>query len=201
MLGGIGIFAVFGFFLCALTPFSNFVSRQIAVHGSEQSAEAIVVLGAGVMRGGILNDESMRRAVYGIQLYKKGLAPLIVFSGPRQEPFAASEARIRARLAESVGVPSDAIWEEANANTTREEALRISKSLEKRRVRKVLLVTESIHMKRARLVFLRVGLDVSPAPSDNFPDVLEGSRDRLWLAVRSAQESAALIYYRIAGFI
>ena len=164
--------------------------------------DAIVVLGAGLMNGGTLRDESLRRAVEGIALYKQGLAPILVLSGPgRRDGTPRSEAEQRSALAQAMGVPLEAILTEDTANTTREEAVRISRLLMHRGLRKILLVTDSLHLRRAKLVFETNGLEVFPAPSDDYSSAATTAKDRLWLLTRIVQETAALAYYRLAGYI
>ena len=130
------------------------------------------------------------------------MAPLIVLSGTgRADEPNPTEAEIRAKLAAAMGIPSEAILKEETANTTREESAHIAAQLRQRNVSRILLVTESLHMRRAKLVFERAGLQVLPAASADYSIALVSPGDRLWLAIRIMQESTALIYYRMAGYI
>jgi uncharacterized SAM-binding protein YcdF (DUF218 family) len=203
IIRGIGVVTVIGFIVITLTPLSNAVGQRLAVTSGEmQQADAIVVLGAGVMPMGVLTDESMRRFITGIELFKRGMAPVLVVSGPgRPDAPVPTEAAVRAKLAETMGIPPAAILLEGNVNSTREESIRISQTLRGRNATRVLLVTESLHMRRSKLVFERAGLQVQPAVSADYPAVLISPGDRLWLTMRIAQEVAGLIYYRLAGYI
>ena len=201
---GLGVLTVAGFLITAMTPLSNVVGRRIAVASHQlQPADAIVVLGAGVMGNGTLDSDSLRRVIAGIQLYKKGLAPIVVLSGSGMGPgtHEETEAQMRTGLAESMGVPPAAIIKEETANTTFEESIHISAALHARGAGHILLVTDSLHMRRAMRVFAHAGLDVQPAVSADYPAALTSPQGRLWLAMRIAQESAAMIYYRLAGYI
>src|SRR5437867_2504813 len=103
------------------TPFWNAAGERLAVQAPLRPADAIVVLGAGV-GGGALIDESLRRALYGMQLYKRGMAPIIVFSGPaEQRQPGVSEAEIRKDIAEEMGIPHDRIITVSRVLTTLEE--------------------------------------------------------------------------------
>jgi uncharacterized SAM-binding protein YcdF (DUF218 family) len=198
---GIGIFTVILFLLVALTPLSNIAAKTFAIAPEKRSADAIVVLATGLMHGGSLPDESMRRAIAGIELYKQGLAPLVVFSGrARPDEPEHTEAEQRSLLAQAVGMPAEAILKEETANTTREEAVRISRLLVHRGLRKIVLVTDSLHLRRAKLAFESTGLEVFPSPSDDYPSSAVSSSDRLWLLSRIVEESVALTYYRLAGY-
>src|SRR6516225_5243286 len=78
----IGVTVTLAMIVSAFTPLWNAAGRRLAVKPVLEPADAIVVLGGGV-RGGELGAESLRRTIYGIELYKRGLAPILVFSGPR----------------------------------------------------------------------------------------------------------------------
>jgi uncharacterized SAM-binding protein YcdF (DUF218 family) len=202
VIHGVGVFVVAAFCVIVFTPISNEASRYFAVSSTVQPSAAIVVLGAGIWKGGMLDDESLRRTVRGIELYRSQLAPVIVFSGSKsvEEPNM-TEAELRTRLALTLGIPGDAIIKEETANTTRDESIRISALLTSRGVHDVLLVTESLHMRRAKYLFERAGMEVRPAPSDNYTVAGVSPGERLRLALRLVQESLALVYYRIAGYI
>lgn len=200
MVRGLGAVAVITFFVISVTPATNVIGHRFAVISAPpEAADAIVVLGAGLAPGGFLTVESMRRLIAGIELFKKGLAPLLVVSGPGS--LAPSEGAVRAKLAGEMGIPPGAILEEETANTTYEESIHIANTLRGRNAGRILLVTDSLHMRRAKQVFERAGLQVQPADSADYPALVTSPADRLWLATRIVRESGALIYYRLAGYI
>lgn len=135
----------------AFTPVWKRAGQVLAPPAAVDSAEAIVVLAAGMSGETSLGEESQGRTFEGVRLYQRGLAPLIVFSG------GGPEAEVRARLARDIGIPAYAILLESNANTTREESRRIARLLHPRRALQILLVTESLHMLRAMRVFEAAG--------------------------------------------
>jgi uncharacterized SAM-binding protein YcdF (DUF218 family) len=180
--------------ISAFTPVWNSAGRAMSPPADIRPAAAIVVLAAGMSGANILGDESLRRTTEGVRLYQRGLAPLIVLSG------SGAEADVRARFARDIGIPLDAIVRENTANTTREEAVRVAGLLQPRGAMHILLVTESMHMRRAKRVFERAGFDVSVAPSDEYPAAVFTPEDRLWLMMRVSQESAAFLYYSLAGY-
>jgi uncharacterized SAM-binding protein YcdF (DUF218 family) len=98
-------------------------------------------------------------------------------------------------------VPATAIIELHDVRTTRDEAQESAAELGRRDLRHVLLVTESLHMKRAKLVFEAAGLTISPASSDNFPSVAKSADERFLLLKRVVVHSFGLLYYGLAGFI
>jgi len=189
------------FLVTALTPLTNVAARAFVVAPRINPASAIVVLGAGLNGDGELSDNSMRRAVKGISLYTKGLAPVIVFSGPSSKAEIATEGWVRAKLAQDLGVPREAIAVVDDARTTQQESIRIADLLSEQGEKKILLVTDSLHMRRAMLVFERADYEVLSVPSDDPANVATTPTARMKLAIRLAQETAALVYYRIVGYL
>ena len=202
VIQAIGVVVVAVFCVIVFTPIANEASRYFSVGSTVQPGGAIVVPSAGIWKGSMLDDESLRRTIRGIELFKSNVAPVIVFSGKEsvEEP-TMTEAELRTKLALTMGVPRDAIIKEETANTTRDESIRISALLTARGVHDILLVTESAHMRRAKYLFERAGMEVRPAPSDNYTVAAVSPGERLRLALRLVQESLALVYYRIAGYI
>ena len=129
-----------------------------------QPADAIVVLGAGASRDGLLSDQSLRRLIGGLTLYRRGLAPRVIVLGPAYQGRGPVEAEIRATLARDIGVPAAALVVEGRGLTTRHEAALAAARLRETGGRRILLVTGAQHMPRARLLFERAGLEVIPAP-------------------------------------
>jgi uncharacterized SAM-binding protein YcdF (DUF218 family) len=183
-----------------LTPVVNVGSRAIAIPADVRPADAIVVLGAGMRGDGELSSESLERFFYGVVLYKRGLAPILIVSGPPQGGSRA-EASVRADLAVALGIPAAAIGQMPDVNTTRDEAYRCAELLSASGHKHVLLVTEPLHIRRATRVFEAAGLRVSPAPSDNFALNAAAPMERLYAFKSLAVQVAALIYYRMSGFI
>jgi uncharacterized SAM-binding protein YcdF (DUF218 family) len=197
----LGALVAVGFLVSALTPLWNIAARNLAVSPQIDRADAVVVLASGVMADGSLTDESLRRALQGFALYKKGLADKIVLSGPPLGDGRVVESAARARVALDLGIPANAILQESAVHTTRDEASRIRLLFRDKQRPSVLLVTDSLHMRRAMRVFERAGFEVLPAPSDNYPSAARGPQDRIALMWRVLQEAGALVYYTLAGYI
>lgn len=196
----LGLVGVILFLAFAFTPLPNLLAQRLATPSRLERAEAIVVLGAGVSEDGVLGSNSLRRAIQGIVLQRKGLASLLVLTGPATNK-GPTEAAVRAALARDLGVSQDAIITEERVWTTREEAIRIGALLRDRQVRRILLVTNSQHMERARRLFERVGLEVLPATADDISDSDSSPEGRLELMRIALQEIIARLYYRMAGYL
>jgi uncharacterized SAM-binding protein YcdF (DUF218 family) len=188
-LGGLALLMVTSF-----TPLSSGLAHMIGGPEHLPRADGIVVLGHGVSRDGVLSDGSLRRAVHGIRLYRKGLAPLLVLCGGANEG-GATEAEVQAGLAADFGIPQEAILT-IPARTTSEEADRVAAALRPHGARDILLITDSLHMGRAQLAFERRGFAVAaaPIPSSHSADTPGG---RLHLMRSVARELVARLYYRI----
>lgn len=176
------------------TPLANVVNARMGGPSQIAPAEAIIVPG----RGGadvdeVLTNRSMRRTLRAIGLYRRSLAPLIVFSGD------GGEVDARVRLARGLGVPGDHILAAHGANTTREEAAVLERLLRPRGVARVLLVADPIDMPRTRALLQRRGFTVLGAPSAS-----SGPGDpesRLSLLRDIGTELSAYAYYRLRGWM
>jgi len=117
----------------------------------------------------------------GIELFKAGKAPKLVFTGGLSplDPTAEPEGTILRGYAKDLGIPDSSILVTGRVTNTAEEAQAVAKLLSGRNSRpgasilpvrrerlSVLLVTSAIHMPRARSAFEREGLTVIPFPVD-----------------------------------
>jgi len=178
------------------------------------TAGAIVILGGTLAPGapprhGPELVEASDRILHAARLFRAGKAPLVVPSGGRLpwSVAARSEAAEIAALLVEWGVPREAILEEGKARTTSENAVETEKLLRARGVKRVLLVTSSLHMRRALASFRAEGLEAIPSPCDALvvspksgealdwvprPGALEQTHVALW-------EYLGLAYYRVTG--
>ena len=192
----VGALAIAGFFLVTFTAAATLVAQRLAVAADVGPADAIVVLGSSVNADGTLTDASLRRAMAGIRLYREGLAPRLVFLGMM------GEAEARARLAVGLGIPRNAILTEGAEPTTRAEAYRMAALLGRQlQVHRVLLVTDVLHMRRARALFVREGLTVRPAPTSIGTLYATTPEGRLRLTRTLSQELTALAYHKVFRYL
>jgi len=59
----------------------------------------------------------------------------------------------------------EARWVESNSNNTNQNAILSAQLLRQENIQQILLVTDAIHMPRARWAFEHAGLRVAPVPS------------------------------------
>ena len=141
-------------------------------------AQAIVVLAAGRMRhapeyGGrdIPDNIALARLRYGAHLQRMTGLPLLVSGGngasgvnPDADDRGYTKADAMATaLRQDFGVPVQ--WIEPRSRDTAENATLSAVMLRAAGVKRILLVTDAMHMPRARTAFTRAGLDVVSAPT------------------------------------
>lgn len=149
----------------------------------EEPADAIVVLGSRLREDGSLSAAGEERLRAGADLWRRSIAPLLVVTGGR-DPLAraeAVEADAFAARARALGVPGTALLLEREACNTADNARNLAKLLlpERRRVR---VVTQPFHLRRALLWFRRAGFD---ARGHHIADSLQYREPRLgakWIA-------------------
>jgi uncharacterized SAM-binding protein YcdF (DUF218 family) len=119
--------------------------------------DAIVVLGAPLAHGDLLSPVLAERCDAAAELYAKGGAPLVVVSGGVTGKASRAEADVMAERMGDRGVPTGSIVVESRSRTTAENARFVAEILgsEKR----VWLVTQPFHARRARWLFRRAGLE------------------------------------------
>jgi len=104
----------------------------------------------------------------GVDLFKAGKAPLLIFTGAPVfgAPDLPREGDALAMQATALGVPADRIAVTALVANTADEAREVATLLRARQLTapRVLLVTSAFHMRRATQVFEQQGLAVAPFP-------------------------------------
>ena len=146
----------------------------------------------------------------GIDLYRAGKAPLLVFTRGRL-PWRMNEVpegELLARRAEKLGIPAKAIRLTGLAGNTAGEAVELRRLSEEGKIGKgntIILVTSAYHMPRAQLLFERQGFRVIPYRVD----FQVGGRKPLTLlsflpdaeaflhSEKAMREMIGLVYYRV----
>jgi len=160
-------------------------------------ADAIVVLGAGLLGPCIPNYNALRRSSLAAKLWREGRAPVLVFTGGAPPEMGCSVASVMADVAADFGVPRDRIHLEAGSQNTHENAEFSQPILARLGAHRLLLVTDHLHMRRAEASFAHYGFETRRA---SVP-VFAGSRDNVWMLRSGLREFAALAYYRSKGWL
>jgi uncharacterized SAM-binding protein YcdF (DUF218 family) len=195
----LGLVGLTGVLASALTPLPNIIiERMGGVERLERSDAVIVLARGGFDPDGVLSNSSLRRTFKGIELYQRGLAPLLVLSGATKSR-GVGEAVLRMRLARALGVPAEAILAVSSGRTTREESLRLHERLRPLGVRRILLVADRVDMLRSRAVFAHVGFEVFPAPTAS--GLSRDPENRLEMSREIAGELLAWLYYWLLDYL
>src|SRR5687767_15453077 len=121
------------------------LGAPLSVRDREQPADAIVVVGAPLAPSGGLSSVGEERVRAGVELWRRGLAPLLCFSGGgpgRLADGTAREADIMAARARELGVPAEALRVERDSLSTADNARRSAALLAGDGCRRVWLVTQ-----------------------------------------------------------
>jgi len=129
-------------------PIFRLLGEGWVVEDTLERSDAIVVL----------SDDNFYadRATRASQIYRQGLAPIVVASGRRLRPYAGIAELIEHDLVER-GVPKEKILRAVHdADNTREEATALAPVVAQKKWRSVILVTSNFHTRRARYIFRHV---------------------------------------------
>ncbi len=142
------LFAFCGLLYLVRAPILRFVGENWIAEDSLERSDAIIVLSD----DNFYADRAQRAA----ELYRHGMAPVVVASGRRLRPYAGIAELMVHDLAER-GVPKDKIEAFAqDADNTKDEARALAQLASKKKWRSVIVVTSNYHTRRARYIFRRV---------------------------------------------
>ena len=137
-------------------PILRFAAESWIVNEPAAHADAIVVLGDDNFYGD--------RATQAAQMFRQGVAPVVVASGRRLRPSAGISELMEHDLIER-GVPKDKVERFAHdAENTREEAVALRRLAREKGWKSIVVVTSNYHTRRVRYIFQKV-----------FPPVVEVS--------------------------
>lgn len=176
---------------------------------SWQGSQAIVVIGGGrdtaPEYGGqdVPNLWTASRLRYGAWLYRHTGLPLAVSGGvvrDEKEP----EAAVMARSLQQDHVVN-VRWQESQSRTTWENAQLTQALLAPEGIRRIVLVTQSLHMSRAKMAFEHAGFEVVAAPVDFDRDAgvrswgqqLATGPSHFMRSSQALHEYAGLLFYRL----
>ena len=193
------------------------------------TADAIVVLGGATEpalapRPWVEVSEQGDRILYGARLYNQNRASKLILSGGRvtwrggsSEGTAPSEADDMKELAMAMNVPASAIVLEGNSLNTRQNAVNVKKVMEAQSINSLLLVTSALHMPRSVAIFKKLGIEITPAPTDYLvPTEIYESVNTTWQGrilsllpdaeaqahfTRALKEYVGFTIYRLRGWV
>jgi uncharacterized SAM-binding protein YcdF (DUF218 family) len=184
------------------SPVADYVVQPLWVPSEPKPVPALVVLTAWVSAEGVMNESALRRTMAAARLFRSGLAPLVIISGgdPTRAP-ERQHADFMAEFAGELGVPRSKILLEKGSKNTYESGVKVSSLCRDRGIRRVILVTDAVHLRRAVAVFEAQGLEVLPVAADPWTLGWETPQARLAKFLAALHEYEGLLYYRWQGWI
>lgn len=132
-------------------------------------ADAIIVLGAAAYdaRPSPVLEERIR---HGIDLYRRGLAKRLIFTGGYGKGARFAESQVAQRYALRHGVPQQAILIETESRTTRQNLQQAAALMRARQLRRAIIVSDPLHMARALRLAREAGIEAlgSSTPTSRF---------------------------------
>lgn len=167
--------------------------RQVlgGVHGDESSAaDAILVLGRR-LEADQLTPVFVARLAHAEALWRRGLAPRIFVAGGATGTSARSEAEAGGEWLAARGVPGSAILLEGRSQHTLENLFNVRTEMRKAGWQTLLVVSDALHLARAKATAQGLDLAVSCSPAPEAPPM----RGSLAWWRRAALEAFLLHWY------
>jgi uncharacterized SAM-binding protein YcdF (DUF218 family) len=146
-------------------------AMAVLVWGSRdraQTSDAIVVLGA-AQYVGRPSPVLRARLDHALELWERGLAPTLIFTGGTGAGDTTSEAAVSRVYALRHGVPDTAILMENEGKTTRQSLAAVSAIMHARQMHTAILVSDPFHMLRLRILSAQYGVDAYTSPTQTSP--------------------------------
>ena len=129
-----------------------------------QKADVAIVLGTAVW-GDEPSPVFRERIRHGIWLHQNNQVDYLIFTGGKGEGQKYSEAEVAKKYAMENGIPEDRIFFENQSRITDENLLFSKPILEKGNFKKVLLVSDPLHMKRAMKIAEKHQIEAFSSPT------------------------------------
>lgn len=164
-----------------LLVLSSRIAKQSSVDEA-RPADIIVVLGAAEYNGRP-SPVYKARLDHAYDLYRKGLASLILTSGGAGGDPQYTEGGVGRDYLVRRGIPSEAIVMENEADSTVETILSVSEIMRRMDIHSAILVSDGYHIFRAKRILQNEGMQVYGAPRPYTP---RGTWRERWLHFRQA---------------
>ena len=213
--------------MCLLFVFTTELTGYLAMGSLEwafpmsaaipKPTDTLVVLSGGLSVSGDganlkvrLGDDTLKRCLYAVRLYRRSGGCRMILSGGKvdwSKPGPTYAAAMREFVVE-LGVRPDDVVLEDKSSSTYENALYSKPLLQEAGEGTIYLVTEAAHMYRSERCFRKQGIDVTAASCDHhvgglelIPTTFLPSSRGASQVVRAAHEWLGVVWYRLRGRI
>jgi len=190
-----GVFRVLSRTLLVLVAFWTLCVVAVILVGnrdSAQPADAIVVFGA-AQYAGRPSPVLEARLDHAIRLYRRNVAPRLIFTGGKAAGDITSEAETSARYARRRGVPRSAILLEDESRSTTEQMHAVVRIARTRQYRSVVLVSDRFHMLRLLLTAWKLDLTAYGSPTRSSPISLTDASGIRYVLAESVKAPLAFL--------
>ena len=153
--------------ICTVLLAAGVLAARIYSYSNQSSdgpADAAIVLGAAVW-GTRVSPVFKERIDHGIDLYQNGKVRKLIFTGGQGQSNEPSESAAARLYALQRGVPAADILTEQQSHTTYENILYAKQVADQQGLRRVLIVSDPLHMKRAVSMAIDLGFAAEPSPT------------------------------------
>lgn len=161
---------------------------------SQPTSDAIVVLGT-AQYNGVPSSIFEARLEHALELWRDGVAPVVVTVGGRADGDVFSEAEAGRDYLAQAGVPDDGLLAVPEGVDTLESMREVAAAFDERRWSTAVLVTDPWHAMRAQRMAEDSGMDATSSPTRQGPAVQTRATQFRYIL----RETAAYLLYRATG--
>jgi uncharacterized SAM-binding protein YcdF (DUF218 family) len=158
-------------------------------------ADAIVVLGAAQYEGRP-SPVLRARLDHALELYRRGLAPVVIVTGGIGVGDTTSEAKVGRNYLAKHGVPDSAIFMEARGLTTSQSLHSVRTMVDALPGRSVLLVSDPFHMLRLSILASRLGMEPFTSPTRTSPIAASPIEQLKYVLAESVKVPMVMLFER-----
>jgi uncharacterized SAM-binding protein YcdF (DUF218 family) len=158
---------IFKFIIAPAALLVALVALRVYTYGNKAvdvKADAAIVLGAAVW-GDEVSPVFRERINHALELYRTGKVGKIIFTGGQGNRNELTEAAAARHYAIKNGIPERDILIEESSHTTYENVVNAKHVADANGLKKVLIVSDPMHMRRAVTMAGDVGLEAYPSPT------------------------------------
>lgn len=187
--------------LVGYTPLVVRPTQALVREDTLRPADAVVVLSSSIRKSGEMDDSFQNRVLHGYEVLRQGFAPRLVVT--RLAPTAKRKSYVPAIRQQFRYLQFDYPVEEVGpVDNTYDEARAVASLLKERGWKRVILVSDPTHLRRAAATFKKAGVAVLCSPCRN-PDYdlarIEGFGERLNACRDLFHETIGYETYRLQG--